>query len=75
MHDVRARLREALGLDSNDEIPNILCRHYARVRATDTHVDVYFNLADLPLAIRFAGLDRDPGWVPAAGRFILFHFN
>jgi hypothetical protein len=29
----------------------------------------------LPLQIRFAGLDRDPGWVPAAGRFITFHFG
>ena len=72
---VRVRLRGALGLKSDDEIPEILCRHHARVRVTDTHVDVYFSLADLPLAIRFAGLDRDPGWVPAAGRFISFHFD
>ena len=75
MPDVRARLRVALALKSDDEIPEILCRHHARVRATDTHVDVYFSLANLPLAIRYAGLDRDPGWVPAAGRFISFHFN
>jgi hypothetical protein len=72
---VRVRLRVALGLKANDETLPILCRHYARVRATDTHVDIYFGLADLPLAIRFAGLDRDPGWVPAAGRFISFHFD
>jgi len=72
---LRARLRVALGLKTNAEIPGTLCRHYARVSATDTHVDVYFSLADLPLAIRFAGLDRDPGWVPAAGRFISFHFD
>ena len=72
---LRTRLRVALGLSADDEIPDILCRHHARVRATDTHVDVYFSLADLPLAIRFAGLDRDPGWVPAAGRFISFHFD
>jgi hypothetical protein len=72
---VRVRLRVALGLTANDEIPAMLCRHYARVRATDTHVDIYFGLADLPLAIRFAGLDRDPGWVPAAGRLISFHFD
>ena len=25
--------------------------------------------------IRMAGLDRDPGWVPAAGRVISFHFE
>jgi len=75
MPHARARLRSALGLEVDDEIPAILCRHSALLRATDTHVDVYFRLADLPLAIRFAGLDRDPGWVPAAGRFISFHFD
>lgn len=71
----RARLRLALGLDSQDDLAAILCRRPARVSATDTHVDVFFGLADLPLQIRFAGLDRDPGWVPAAGRFIAFHFD
>lgn len=72
---VRARLRLALGLESDQDIAAMLCQRYARVRATDTHIDVFFKLADLPLEIRFAGLDRDPGWVPAAGRFISFHFD
>ena len=72
---VRARLCLALGLESHHDIATMLCRRYARVRATDTHLDVFFGLADLPLEIRFAGLDRDPGWVPAAGRFITFHFD
>jgi hypothetical protein len=72
---VRARLRIALGVESNEEITTTLCRRRATVRVTDTHVDVFFALSDLPLEIRFAGLDRDPGWVPAAGRFIAFHFD
>ncbi|HXI24270.1 MAG TPA: hypothetical protein VNG71_10450 [Pyrinomonadaceae bacterium] len=72
---VRARLCLALGLKSQSDIAAMLCQRYARVRATDTHIDVFFRLADLPLEIRFAGLDRDPGWVPAAGRFITFHFD
>jgi hypothetical protein len=72
---VCARLRMAFGCESNDDAAAVLCRHYARVCATDTHVDVYFDLAEFPLAIRFAGLDRDPGWVPAAGRSIAFHFD
>jgi hypothetical protein len=72
---VHARLSLALGLKSQKEIATALCQRYARVRATDTHIDVFFTLADLPLEIRFAGLDRDPGWVPAAGRFITFHFD
>jgi hypothetical protein len=52
-----------------------LLRHRARVHVTATHLDIVFSLQELPLAIRLAGLDRDPGWVAAAGRFIAFHFE
>lgn len=38
-------------------------------------VDVDLALADLPLPLRLAGLDRDPGWLPAEGRAIAFHFQ
>lgn len=38
-------------------------------------VDVDLALADLPLPLRLAGLDRDPGWLPAEGRAIAFHFS
>lgn len=47
----------------------------ARVRVTGTHLDAYFELARLPIEIRLAGLDRNPGWVPAAGRYVTFHFD
>jgi hypothetical protein len=75
MSYVRKRLQRALGLTAQDDLGSVLCRHRARVTATATHVDVHLSLADLPIAIRLAGLDRDPGWVPAAGRFIAFHFD
>jgi hypothetical protein len=52
-----------------------VCVHAARVIATDTRVDVIFALDALPIQIRLAGLDRDPGWLPAAGRSVLFHFE
>jgi hypothetical protein len=45
-----------------------------RVRVTGTHVDVVLGLQDVDLAVRVAGLDRDPGWVPVLGRIVLFHF-
>ena len=32
------------------------------------------SLAALPIAIRLAGLDRDPGWIPAAGHAVAFRF-
>ncbi len=74
---VRARLRRALGQteSSTEDLARILLRCYGRVRVTATHLDLFFNLAELPIEIRLAGLDRDPGWVPAAGRFITFHYE
>jgi hypothetical protein len=38
-------------------------------------LDVHLALNDLPLPLRLAGLDRDPGWLPAEGRTIAFHFQ
>jgi hypothetical protein len=72
---LRARLERALGLKAGGELAAVLCQHRAHVSATPAHLDVHFSLTDLPIAIRLAGLDRDPGWVPAAGRFIAFHFD
>jgi hypothetical protein len=72
---VRARLRWGLGLQEEDDLPRLLCKQAARVFVTVTHLDVVFVLAELPIPIRLAGLDRDPGWVPAAGRFIRFHYS
>ncbi|MCW5665809.1 MAG: hypothetical protein KIT35_18420 [Piscinibacter sp.] len=47
----------------------------ARLRAGAGRVELQFALAGLPLALRFAGLDRDPGWLPAAGSDIRFRFD
>ena len=72
---VRARLQKALGLKETVDAGLMLCEQQARVCVTSTHVDLFIALAELPIEIRFAGLDRDPGWVPAAGKFIAFHFE
>ena len=71
---VRARLRGVLAVD-DEELPTLLLTHRARVHVTDTHLDIALSLETLPVELRFAGLDRDPGWVAAAGRFIAFHFE
>jgi hypothetical protein len=71
---LRKRLQRALGVE-NEELARVLLQHRARVTVTATHLDVFFSLADLPIAIRLSGLDRDPGWTPAAARFIAFHFE
>ena len=72
---VRERLRLALGVGDPQEVARVLCEQEARVVVTASHVDVHFRLSGLPIEIRLAGLDRDPGWVPAAGRFVAFHYE
>jgi hypothetical protein len=49
--------------------------HPARATASETQLDVFLSLDELPISIRVSGLDRNPGWVPAAGRFVAFHFE
>lgn len=71
----RARLRLALGVGEGRRAARLLCERHARVFVTATHVDVVMRLAELPFEVRVAGLDRDPGWIPAAGRIVAFHFE
>jgi hypothetical protein len=71
----RERLSLALQLEDQAELAAILIARSACVYAGPANVDVVFALADLPIAVRYAGLDRDPGWVPAAGRTLAFHFE
>lgn len=70
----RVRLCFALGCEAR-ALPSLLFARLARVSVTTTHVDVVMALSELPVELRMAGLDRDPGWVPAAGRFVAFHFD
>jgi len=70
-----ARLRVALGLPPGEPVADLLLAHRARVLVSPSHVDVVLSLEHLPIAIRLAGLDRDPGWIPAAGRHLAFHFE
>lgn len=71
----RARLGRALGVRGARALGGLVCEHQARIVVTATRLDVTFALAGLPLEVRLAGLDRDPGWVPAAGRRIAFHYE
>lgn len=52
-----------------------LLRLNAHVSYDEDHLKVRFCLAELPLALRIAGLDRDPGWLPSEGRQLTFEFN
>lgn len=68
------RLVQALNLETRKELNKILFGQSATVAVSATHLEVTFSLADLPLAVRFSGLDRNPGWIPAAGKYVEFHF-
>jgi hypothetical protein len=72
---IQARLQRALGLGSVDDIPRVLLRQRASIISTATHLDIVLLLAALPIEVRISGLDRNPGWVPAAGRFVTFQFE
>ena len=74
LHRLTARLQAALGADLRSDIPAIVCCHRALIDVTAAAVHVHLWLSELPLDIRVAGLDRDPGWIPAAGRSVYFHF-
>jgi hypothetical protein len=42
--------------------------------ATRTHIDVLMRYSQVDIAIRRAGLDLDPGWLPWLGRVVQFHY-
>jgi hypothetical protein len=71
---VRHRLAEALGVPAA-EAGAMVIAGAARIHLTSSHVDVVFPLDHIALPLRMAGLDRDPGWMPAYGRVITFHFE
>lgn len=70
-----ARFMRALGTASPRKAVVLLCRHAADVRCDVSRVEIALPLSTLPLPVRIAGLDRDPGWIPVAGRDVRFHFS
>ncbi|MBV8519258.1 MAG: hypothetical protein JO197_17825 [Acidobacteria bacterium] len=74
--ELLARVRETLALFLDvDDPAAFLIRRYGRITLTPAHLDVAFALAAHPIEIRMAGLDRNPGWIPAAGLHVAFHFD
>ena len=52
-----------------------VCGQSGSIRLSSVRVDITFPLAAHPIALRRAGLDRNPGWVPSTGRVIEFHYD
>jgi hypothetical protein len=74
MPSLRRRLKQALRLRREPDIATVLIECRAQLFASATHVDVRFPLETARFAIRVAGLDATPGWVPALGRVVSFEF-
>ena len=52
-----------------------LIRRRGRVFASDTHLDVMFDLSQIDVRVRRVALDVNPGWVPWLGRVIQFTYT
>jgi hypothetical protein len=46
-----------------------------RLSYTRTHVDLHMGMDQVDIAVRLAGLDANPGWVPALGRVVTFYYD
>jgi hypothetical protein len=57
------------------DLATALLLRRAAIHITRTHVDVVFQLRDATGAVRRAGLDLNPGWVPQLGRIVTFHYR
>lgn len=69
-----ARLAHALECPVN-QVGALLCRQRAQLEVSEGRLDVHLKLDELQIEIRIAGLDRDPGWLPAVGCELRFHFQ
>jgi hypothetical protein len=74
---VRWRLRQALDVHERREssLASRLFHRRGRLEWTATHVDLHMDMSGIDIAVRLAGLDVNPGWVPALGRVVTFHFD
>jgi hypothetical protein len=66
-------VRRALG-DGTDLAGDLLLRR-GRLYVTSSCVDLVLPLESVSMPVRMAGLDFDPGWLPAFGRVIRFHYR
>jgi hypothetical protein len=56
------------------EIARRLIEQSGDLEITRTHVDLFLALESADIALRRAGLDRSPGWLPDYGHIIQFHY-
>ena len=47
----------------------------ARIEFNPSHIDLHTSINNVQLAVRLAGLDINPGWLPWLGRVVSFHYD
>ena len=72
---MQRRLQQALHLTAVATLPDVLLLASGRLFVTRTHVDLVLSLETISLPLRRVGLDANPGWLPAFGRIVTFHFQ
>jgi hypothetical protein len=73
---VRYRLEAALGIEAGSgSLEKELLLRPGLVYVSPMHIDVVMALESVSLPVRIAGLDRDPGWLPAFGRVVKLYFE
>ena len=74
---IRRYLKLIMGLRSSTSgsIKKHLLYCPGKVYVTATHIDFVADINNISMAVRKAGLDRDPGWLPEFGRVVKFHFQ
>jgi hypothetical protein len=73
--EMEDRVRQSIESGEKIDVREFILKQDAKIEAGPTRLDAHFSLADHPIELRLAGLDRDPGWVPAGGRRIHFHYE
>lgn len=70
---IRAWLRQVAAASARP-IESLLTKP-ATLYLTRTHIDLVMSVETIDLDLRRAGLDRNPGWLPAYSYIISFHFE
>jgi hypothetical protein len=58
-----------------DRLLHFLCHRWCRVEADPGWIQIHFSLSDVSTDIRRAALDLDPGFIPALGVTVVFHYE
>lgn len=52
-----------------------LSNRQGQIALTKTHLDILFDIKQIDIRIRLAGLDINPGWVPWLALVVQFHYD